>query len=379
MNAETVTKELERIANEARGSVESVQAEIKSLKEKNQTLVEQNEGLAARFQELEQNALTSMRGQRFATPRKSLAEQFRESDGFKSMVERESKSATIRVDQSLKNLVNDGASGDSGDSTYDTHPQRDPRLANDARRPLSLLDALPSLQVGSSTFEYVQLDGYSNAAAEQASEGSTKAEASLPTAVKSVRIATIAHFMKASEQVLQDNAALQAQIDSLLRYGVLAKAESLIVSGTGDIDGLEAEGTAFTADSGLGLADAISDAEAALEADGWRASHVLLNPQDWHSIRTERGNDGYVAGGWNMPAAPNIWGLQAIATPSVTQGQPIVLDASQVAILDRMSVVTEAFREDATNVQQNLVTLRSEARIGFAVFAPSAVRLVSTV
>ena len=74
---------------------------------------------------------------------------------------------------------------------------------------------------------------------------------------------------------------------------------------------------------------------------------------------------------------PNIWGLSVVTTPAVTAGRPIVLDSSQVAILDRMSAVVEAFRTDATNIRENLITLRAETRLGFAVYAASAVRLVS--
>jgi len=75
----------------------------------------------------------------------------------------------------------------------------------------------------------------------------------------------------------------------------------------------------------------------------------------------------------------NAWGLAVVTTPSVSAGTAIVLDANQVAILDRQAVTVEAFRQDGTNVQQNLITIRGEARIGFACFAPTAVRLVTTV
>ena len=379
--AEQVTKELERIATEARGSIESVQAEMKSLKEQNQELVRKNEGLAARFQELEQHTLTTATGGQMKAQRKSLGEQFAASDSFQAFVNRESKSATFTSNQTLKNLVNAGA-GDTNATEYPTHPQRDPRLGNDPRRRLSLLEALPSLPMESATFEWVSLDGYQNAAAEQQLEGDTKAEAVMPNELKSVRAATIAHFLPASEQVLQDTPQLASQIESLLRYGVQAKAENLIIAGDGIIQGLEEVGTAFTAATGLSLADAISESQASLDATGWNASHVVMHPTDWHAIRSERaagGNEQYVATGWNMPAAPNIWGLSVVTSPAVQQGRPIVLDASQVAILDRMGAVVEMFREDSTNVRSNTVTIRAEARMAFAVFAPSAVKLVSPV
>ena len=53
------------------------------------------------------------------------------------------------------------------------------------------------------------------------------------------------------------------------------------------------------------------------------------------------------------------------------------LDANQVAILDRHERRSKHSDRTATNVRENLVTLRAKCGYGFAVFAPSAVRLVS--
>ena len=380
---EQVTTELSRIAAEARGSVESVQTEMKSLREQNRELVEKNESLAARFQEFEQTALTTARPGTFGRSKvtKSLGEQFAASDSFQAFVNREAKTATFTSNATLKSLVNIGA-GDSNTTEYPTHPERDPRLGNDPRRRLSLLEALPTRPMTSATFEWVSLDGYQNSADEQELEGDTKAVATMPNELKSVRAATVAHYLVASEQVLADTPQLSAQIESLLRYGVMAKGEHLITKGNGIINGLEEVGTAFTAATGLGLADAISEAQATMDAAGWQASHVVLNPIDWHAIRSERaagGNEQYVASGWNMPATPSIWGLTVVTSPSVTAGRPIVLDSTQTAILDRQSAVVEAFRQDGNQVRENLVTIRAEARMAFACYAPSAVRLVTAV
>ena len=380
MQAEQIQKHLERIAEEAKGNVEKMNAEVTALKAANQDLIRKNESLAAKFQEFEQNALTRMTGTGYAAPRKSLGEQFAASDSFQAFVNREAKSATFTSNQTLKNLVNSGA-GDTSATEYPTHPQRDPRLGNDPRRRLSLLEALPTQPMTSATFEWVSLDGYQNAADEQQIEGDIKAQAVMPNELKTVRAATIAHFLPASEQVLQDTPQLASQIEGLLRYGVQAKAESLIIAGDGIIQGLQQVGTGFTAATGLSLADAISESQASLDATGWNASHVVMHPLDWHAIRSERASTSgeYVATGWNMPAAPNVWGLTVVTSPAVQQGRPIVLDASQVAILDRMGAVVEMFREDSTNVRTNTVTVRAEARMAFAVFAPTAVRLVTTV
>ena len=342
------------------------------------TVDEKLSGLDAKFRDLELNALCGIKGGTHRAPR-SLAATIAKSDNFKHFANREVKQFAMPFDRELKSLVNEGA-GSTSDDGYNTHPERAPGLFNDPRRPLTLLDAFPTQQVSSATFEFVRLNGYTNSAAEQGEEGSTKAETALPTDLKSVRHATIAHWLVASEQVLQDVPGLDMQVSNLLRYGVLAKAEELIVKGTGDIEGLETVGTAFAGETGEDMATAISRAEAHLAATGWRGSHVVMNPNDWHAMRTQKrgsSDDAFIVGSWMNPPSLNAWGLQVVTSPSVTAGTSIVLDASQVAILDRMQAMVEFFRQDGHQARSNLITIRSEARLGFAVFAPTAVQLVT--
>jgi HK97 family phage major capsid protein len=357
---------------------ELIEAVDRSIEQHEQKSAEKIAEIEQKMRDLETAKLTAMPG---LSSRKSvrLGEALAKSESFQALKNRESKSATLTLNHAIKNLVQAGFDS-TGDDPYNSQAERDPRLANDPRRPLTLLEALPSLPVSAGTFEYVSLNGYSNAAAEQSAEGVAKAEASLPTELKSTRIATIAHWLRASEQILQDVPQLSQQVSDLMNYGVRSKAESLIVSGSGDIQGLETVGTAFTASTGLTLADAISEASADMAADGWLPSHVILNPADWHAIRSERDDQGaYVAQGWGGLVAPSLWGLSVVESASVSAGTPIVIDSSQLAVLDRMGAIVELFREDSTNVQANLVTVRAEMRLGFACFAPASVRLVSTV
>lgn len=142
---------------------------------------------------------------------------------------------------------------------------------------------------------------------------------------------------------------------------------------------METVATAFIA-SATAPADRIGEAAAELEVDGWIATHVLLHPRDWQNIRSERatGDDHYTATGWNLPAAPNLWGLPVITTASLTEGTALVIDANQVAILDRMQTTVELGRVN-DDFARNIVAIRAEARIGLAVFAAGAVLSVDLV
>lgn len=159
--------------------------------------------------------------------------------GVMAVRDRSQKSASVALDCNIT-MLRKSVLGDAGVEQWDVNAQRDHSIYVNPRRVLSLFDVLPSLQVTSNAFEFHRLDSYTNAAAYQAAEGAAKAAGTMPTALISAPITTIAHYFKASEQVLSDVPMLQMQMSSLLQYGVMAKAESELVIGAtaGKIQGL---------------------------------------------------------------------------------------------------------------------------------------------
>lgn len=303
--------------------------------------------------------------------------------GLVALRNRQTKSAIVSLAGGIDLLRKSTIVGDtqgSSEEGYAVQAQRAPGLYNDPRRPLSLLDVLPRLSVTSNAFEFNRLDSYSSLASYQASEGALKPETTVPTTLASAGIATIAHWVKASTQVLADAPALEQQLKSLLSYGVLHKLEREVIAGDGSaghISGLTDAGnfTAFSpSTSTLNSADAIGEAMAALDTAGWRAGLIVLHPDDWQQMRAERAttSNEYLVGTWNSPAAPNVWGCPVVTSPAVSEGFALVIDPSQVLLLDRMQATAEfGFVDD--DFVRNLVTLRAELRAGLAVLSPGAV------
>ncbi|HIH0212686.1 TPA: phage major capsid protein, partial [Staphylococcus aureus] len=89
------------------------------------------------------------------------------------------------------------------------------------------------LPATSSTFEYMQLKDYVNNATEQEEEGQQKAESKIDAELETANIATVAHWTRASKQVLDDTPALGQQIGNLLDYGLLEKLEARLIAGPG--------------------------------------------------------------------------------------------------------------------------------------------------
>ncbi|WP_296125569.1 phage major capsid protein [Pseudomonas sp. Ga0074129] len=304
----------------------------------------------------------------------SVADSFIKSDQLKAMLN--GAPGTGRVEIASSKAYQKAA---VTNTSYGTQAIRDTNLHNNPQRPLSLLDSMVSLKVAGSSFEYVRLNGYTNAAAVQVAEGDAKAEASVASQLVTANISTIAHWTRASLQVLSDAPALTQQLDNLLSYGVRAKLENELLNGpggTGRIHGLVPQATAFTPTVGAKPADAIGEAKTALEAAGWMPSLIVMNPADWFAIASERADSGdgqYVLGSPRDPSGPSLWGVPVVTTPSLATGTTLVLDAGQVALLDRENVTVMASREDGTNFTTNMVTLLAEMRAGLAVFSAGAV------
>ncbi len=349
---EQVKSKLAEINEFATNRLEKVDGEIKTLREQMIDLAQKGgipNGFGAKSKD------------------ETVAAQFVQSPQFKSMLTGAPTTGRVEVKATITS------------ATHDVQAERAPGLFNNPQRALSLLSALPRLAVNAGVFEFMQLNGYSNAAAVQVVEGDEKAEASLPTQIVQANVATIAHWIKASNQILADAPALSMQIDNLLRYGVQAKLEGELINGVGgagNIHGLLPQATAFVPTL-TAKADQIGEAKAAMEADGWVPSLIVMNPADWFEVASERATDEqYVLGSPRDPAGPSLWGIPVLTTPAIASGTTLILDQSQVAVLNREGVTVMASREDGTNFTTNQTTILAEARYGLAVFATGALRKI---
>jgi HK97 family phage major capsid protein len=151
------------------------------------------------------------------------------------------------------------------------------------------------------------------------------------------------------------------------------KLERELINGVGTagtIGGLVSIASAHVATGAA--ADRIGHAGAALAALGWLPSLVILNPADWFAIASERGTDGYIAsGGWNLPPSPNLWAMDVVVSSAQTAGTALVLDAAQVAILDRQQASVDIGYVNDQFVK-NMLTIRAELRAALAIYSPSA-------
>lgn len=275
----------------------------------------------------------------------------------------------------LTSLTTDAA-GSVG-SLWD--PQRDGVLGL-ARRRMTIRNLIPTVQVSSGSVEYPRIKAVTNAAATVA-EGALKAQSDMQVDLVSVPIRTIAHWMLASRQVLDDAPQLQGLIDSELMFGLELVEENQLLNGGGtgtDLNGIYTQATAFAAGTNVIATPTKMDVLlfAMLQATLTEVppTGIVLHPSDWIGIRATKNVDGaYIMGPPSADVAPMMFGLPVALTQAQTAGTFTVGDfAGSATIYDRWQKRVEVSTEDSDNFRRNLITVLAEERIGLAVKRPTA-------
>jgi hypothetical protein len=122
----------------------------------------------------------------------------------------------------------------------------------------------------------------------QTPEGSTKPESSFTYSLQTQPVVTLAHWLGASRQLLDDSQAFSQYVNGRMLYLLQLKEETELLFGdssTGHLKGLCPTATAF-AGSG-GLIDAVGQAISALAAVDREADSVVVNVSDWWSARQD--------------------------------------------------------------------------------------------
>lgn len=237
-------------------------------------------------------------------------------------------------------------------------------------------DMVPGGTTTSNMIEYPQEKAFQNNADYQI-EGQLKAQSDMSFEMKQTPIVTLAHWILASRQVLDDAPMLQSYINNRMVYGLRMKEDTELLQGdgaAGHILGLVKQATAFApTDPTFNTADNVRLMMAAVQANLYNPSLVVLNPLDWATLQLSKdANGNYQFGSPLAPVSPRLWNLGVDSTYAMPQGNALVGDARQAMVWDRQSVTVEVSREDRDNFVKNMVTILVEERLGLSVFAPAA-------
>jgi HK97 family phage major capsid protein len=261
-------------------------------------------------------------------------------------------------------------------------PQRVPGIVAPPNMRLTIRDLLSWGRTTVDSVEFVRESGFTNNAdvvSENPAAG--KPESNLTFELDSAKVATIAHWMQASKQVLADVPQLQAYIDGRLRYGLALKEETQLLKGSGvglNIDGIYTQATAY-ANPGVSVqhmtrVDVLRLAILQAELAEYSADGIVLNPVDWCAIElTKDANNNYILANPFGNIIPTLWARPVVSTKSMTADDFLVGAFKQGAQgWDREDANVTVSLEDRDNFIKNMVTILAEERLALTVYRPEA-------
>jgi HK97 family phage major capsid protein len=305
---------------------------------------------------------------------KSIGETMIESEGFAFLQKGGRDSGKINIESFHKTTIIN-APGQNQPLVPD---YRMPGIVPPGMPALTVRDALSTFRTSSNLIQYTRESSFTNAAAPQAGEGVAKAESAMGFELKNAAVQTLAHWIPASRQVIDDAVGLQDYINSRLMYGLKLVEEDQLLNGNGsgqNLSGLLMNSTAYSGSSSGTVIDMLGSALAQVEAGGFKPDRIILHPKDaWamYLIKTTLGE--YVYSSPIYATIPQIWSVPIITTVNLTRGNFLVGAFKQAAaIWDRWDATIEISREHQDFFVKNLVAILCEERLALTVFQPSAI------
>ena len=279
--------------------------------------------------------------------------------------------------------IGDAVVSDRTGSDNIVAPQRLAGIYGPQGRQLRVRDLLSWGTTTSNSIEYVRESSHTfNAASVGENPTNAKPKSKLEFASASAPVATIAHWVPASKQVLADVAQMAAYIDGRLRYGLDLAEEEQLLKGTGvglDIDGIFSQATNYAKPSGAVVSDetAIDVLRLALlqaELAEYTADGMVLSPTAWANIElTKDGSKGYI---FANPQAVNqqvLWGRSVVSSNSMEDGEFLVGNFAAGAMgWDRQLTSVGIAEQHEDFFVRNMVAILAEKRIALTVFRPDA-------
>lgn len=338
------------------------------------TLLTQQGEMQARLASAEQLAAKLEAGGGLSASIKSMGEEFTGTEGFEAFAASGSGKFRARVNAAI---TSGGTS--AGDLIV---PQRVPGVVGPPNQQLRVRDLLAWGRTTSNSIEFVRESGFTNNAAPVSENPTgTKPESNITFDLDQAPVVTIAHWIRATKQVLADVPMLQSYIDGRLRYGLKLVEDRQLLMGSGvglNIDGIYTQATAY-ANPGVVVQaenrmDRLRLALLQAELAEYPSDGIVLSPIDLAAIElTKNGQNDYLYSNPRFPTQAGLWARPVVATTAMTQGDFLV-GAFQLGAQgwDREDVNLTVSLEDRDNVVKNLVTLLVEERLALTVYRPEA-------
>lgn len=261
-------------------------------------------------------------------------------------------------------------------------------------------DLFPQMSTNSVMIEFIEelgfVDQADNAAAPVPErDGDTfglKPKSNIRFDIKTTPIRTLAHWVPASRNVLDDEPQLRGIIDTRLLYGLrLVEDEQLLLGdGTGqnllgifNTPGIQLfPSGAYTPPVNETYVDAIRRAATRVMLAQYDPTGVVVHPYDWERMELTKDTQGryLVAGSVTDGASKRLWQMPVVATPACPEGTALLGAFGLGAqVFDRMQSNIRTADQHSDFFIRNAIVVLAEERLGLAVYRPASMVKVDLV
>lgn len=258
-------------------------------------------------------------------------------------------------------------------------PDVDREIVPLARRRVTVRALLGQANTVSNAVSYRRETGFTNAAAPVA-EGVRKPESAITYEEVTAPVRTLAHWLKVSRQVVEDEEMLRSEIDTTLRAGLETVVEDQLLNGDGtgqNLHGLIPQATAFDEarrEAGFNAFDVLLAAISQSEEADYVATGAIISVRDWYKLMGVKttGSGEYIGGGPLADIPDRVWRLPVAPSNAMPVGSFLLggLDLAAKVYTRRDATVELGY--DGDDFTRNLLTMLGEERLALAVRRPEA-------
>jgi len=305
---------------------------------------------------------------------KSAGDLLIESDSYKNMGSGEFKAST-----SLKGFFTKDLDSTDPKGGILVSPQTVAGVLTPPQEDLRIRDLLNVQRTTSNAIEYIVETGFTNASA-VAPEKSLKPQSDLTFDIESATVKTLAHWIPATRQIIQDAPMLRNYVDGRLTYGLALTEEAQILYGDGVGDNMAGIMTNPNVQDVGGVAAADTRIDHLRRAitrtllAGYPATGIVLHPSDWEDIELQKGTDGHyiwvsvVNGG-----ETRLWRVPVVQSTGMNEGEFLVGAFGLAGQLwDREQANVRISEHHADYFARNMLAILAEERLALTVYRPEA-------
>lgn len=320
-----------------------------------------------------------------AQPFKTWGRTTTESEGFKAAMLAGFKSPKDIPPVEVK-AIYEGTAATGGAAVFSERQLE--IIDRDKLAPTSLLDIMNVSPTNSSSIDFVVVTGTTNAAAEvneySAGAFGLKPESNLAFALINAPVQTIAHWIAASRNVLEDAPRLRNLIDVKMIQGLRRRLEGQVVAGDGiapNLKGIRNTGGIQTRSGAAGSAsarfvvgdtrlDTIRRAITDVALAFGRADAIVLHPGDAEAMELQKDDNSNYMNVYD-PVAQRVWRVRVVENLAMTANRGLVGDFSAGATLYlREDAVIRFFEQHSDFAIRNALVILAELRAALAVSDP---------